>query len=395
MGSWYKIHSIRTAVLLGMAVSMMGNESCEKKAVAPEIPSERQLRRRVQLGQIEAPQIQLPNNQQYGGRVFDFAFVANAQMAKVLRDTRTFSTATIDPYQSFSPEGLTEESKDEFYNCQLVEDTPEQKILSYQQKARGWTEEAACMIDMPAGILSGSVLDFSFKNKKGVDLSLAGIPFFQGASFDFETYQLSAEMKMSAPLQRGQHAELATVRDTQIRNRSTAMKFGFSLGPISLGPKLYFNSTNNTLREAVTNVFSDSVREIYSQWRAQEPWYGMVLKDCDRRIFLNAGRGSDAGLVVGDVVKVVNVLYRFDGPVCQSYLQSDLARLEDPVAYARIVAVGRNIAEAAIIENDARYPINRLCVINPDGTQSCSGRPRIKPGARAYEYALVKPGSPQ
>lgn len=376
-----------------MAVGFMGNESCEKKAVGPEIPPERQLRRRVQMGQIEAPQIQLPNNAQYGGRVFDFAFVANAQMAQVLRDTRTFSTATIDPEQSFSPEGLTDDAKEEFYNCQLIEDSPQQRLQSLQQKARGWTEEAACMIDMPAGILSGSVLDFSFKKKNGVDLSLAGIPFFQGASFDFETYQLSAEMQMTAPLQRGPHAELATVRDTQIRNRSTSMRFGFNLGPISMGPKLYFNSTSNTLREAVQQVFSDSVREIYSQWRAQEPWYGMVLKDCDRRIFLNAGRGSDAGLVKGDVLKVVNVLYRFEGPVCQSYLQSDLARLEDPVAYARIVNVGRNIAEAVIIENDPRYPINRTCITNPDGSQSCSGRPRIKPGARAYEFTLLKPGS--
>ncbi len=378
---------------MGLAASLMGNEGCENDQPNPQLPKERQLRRRIQLGGIDAPRIQLPNNQQYGGREFDFGFVANAQMAQVIRDTQTFSTATIDPDDMFNPEGLEGNSIQEFYNCSFDEDREQANSLGMQQKLGAWTEQAACMITMPAGVLRGSVLDFAFVNSQGISLTLGGVPFMPSGSFSYEKYQLSVDLKMSSPLQRGGHADYATVRDTIIKNRSTEMGLTFDLGPISLGPKFYFTSTSNTLREAVNNVFSDAAQEIYRQWSELEPWYGMVLKDCDSKIYLNAGRGSDAGLVKGDVVAIVNVLYSFEGPVCQSYLNSELADLNNPVAYARITNVGRNMAEAQIIKDDPNFPMAN-CRPDSNGKMVCSGRPRIKPGARAYAHTLVKPVAP-
>lgn len=375
---------LKVGIVLSFSWVLMGNKGCKEEPGA-KVPAERELRRRVQLGLIDAPRIQLPTNLGFQEREFDFGFVANAQMAKVLKDTQSFSTATVDPDLVFSPEGLDASEQDEFYSCQAAEDLALANA-SLLQKAT-WTQDASCMINLPAGIINGSVLDFSFVNKKDVGLNFAGIPLLTSASFEFENYQLEVAMSVKAPLIKGNNAELATIQKADWKTKSQSVGLSLPLGPLSLGPRFYFTSTNNTLRKVVDEAFTSAVSDLKDQWNQQEKWYGMILKDCDRGIYLNAGRGADANLVKGDIVKLVNVLYVFEGPACGSFLRSDLALEEQIIAYARVESVGRNMSYARIIENDPlNYPVLRTC--GSDGT--CSGRPRLRPGARAYIEKMKK-----
>ena len=379
--------SLQAVVLAGLAAPLMGNKGCEKKAAVTPLPAERELRRRVQLGVIEAPTIKLPENEVFQGREFDFKFVANAQMADVLAKSQTFSTATVDPDTIFSPEGLDNSDKQEFYNCSLPEDENGGGGLTRGMQKATWTEEASCMIHMPLGIVDGNVVDFAFKDKRGGGLSVGTIKFMAGVDFDYETYEIDANMKISSPLLRGEHAELATsvTKPYPIRSKQFGLKF--FLGPLALGPSYYFTKVDNTLRELVRHTFEQSVVDLKKKWDELEPWYSMILKDCDRGVFLNAGRGSDSNLIVGDVVELVNVLYQFEGPACGSYLRGDM-RNSDPIAYARVKSVGRNMSYAEIIENDPNYPTDRFC----EGDR-CFGRSRLKPGARAYIKKMYKPGT--
>jgi len=66
---------VKLSLLFGIAVTSMGNEKCQESPV-----KSRELKRRVQVGVVRAPQIQLPQ----GGQ-FDFQYVANAQMYHIYR----------------------------------------------------------------------------------------------------------------------------------------------------------------------------------------------------------------------------------------------------------------------------------------------------------------------
>ena len=74
----------KSLVLVPLALMLMANQQCQQPSGA------RELRRRVQMGQIDAPKMPLPD-----GGSFDFKYVANAQMYDVLRKTQSFSTSTI------------------------------------------------------------------------------------------------------------------------------------------------------------------------------------------------------------------------------------------------------------------------------------------------------------
>jgi len=63
-----------------------------------------------------------------------------------------------------------------------------------------------------------------------------------------------------------------------------------------------------------------SLKDLKKQWDAAHPWYAMVLRNCDKSIYINAGNSTDAGLIVGDIVKVQNVKYRWQGATCGSAL---------------------------------------------------------------------------
>jgi hypothetical protein len=360
----YLLKVTKGLVLISLSVSVMGAQSCKEE----ETPVVRQLRRRVQLGKIQAPPIELPPS--YGSKKFDFAYVANMQMYDILRKTQSFSTANVDPNQVFDPADLNDDAKTDFNNCS--DDDQEMQVFSGNgQKLNGkvtFSKSAACMIDMPQAVISGAILDFQLTNGGGLSLGLANVKFLQALDFSFERYQLDVTLLAKSPMEIGDHYFSTTVK------KSFGNKFGASVGlnfgTITLGPKYYMQSP---LSKVVDDGLTQAVNELKNNWSADDPWYAMVLKACDKFIYINGGYGNDAGLKVGDILRVQNVTYEWQDRACHSQLRGEMAL--NPVAYVKVISVGRNLAAGEIIERDPQYP--HL----PD---------RIYPGSRVYLEKTVE-----
>lgn len=314
----------------------------------------RTLKRRVQMGQMRVPSITLPSGQ---GQ-FDFQYVVNSQAHDILRRTKVFSTSTIDPAKIYDPAGLEVWDASQFNSC-----AEPSEIVKMSSGAGSISETAACMIDQPQGIISGDLNNFQLMASGGATLSMLDVAVMQQASFDFKSYELSMSLRVTDPHIRG-HNIAATAAESYSNDIGVTATINF--GGLSAGPKIYYNSP---LRKVVDEVMTSAIRDLQSQWDKASPWYATVIRACDRMIFVNGGSKTDAGLMVGDTVRIHNVLYRWSGQACQSTLLGS-AITERALGYAKIVSVGDTMSVAQLIENDENYPLiaNRT----------------IKPGSRIY-----------
>ena len=361
---------IQGFALLTLASTMMGNTTCQTQA-----PAARELRRRVQMGQVVAPKINLPS-----GSSFDFQYVANAQMYDILTQTQAFSTATVDPTKIYDPSGLNRDEAAVFNQCGDNTDQATSVLGKIMAKGSTISQSAACMIDMPQGVVSGNILDFTLTSKAGVSLSLANVAFLPSASFTFQQSTLSLTMKVMSPLEKGGDAAgdtrvIATTSQDAFSNDWGA-DLQLSFGGFSLGPSYYYNSP---LSKVTSSGLTSGIDNLKTSWDAAEPWYAMVLRNCDKYIYINAGNASDAGLQVGDLVKIQNVDYRWSADACASDLMGTVDYIGGPVAYATVISVGDNMSAAQIIDNDPNYPYS------PDQL--------ILPGARVYMQKLFVPAT--
>lgn len=362
---------VKGLVLSGLSFGIMGNSSCDKQDPAPE---QRMLRRRVQMGKINAPPIELP--QSFGGKKFDFSYVANMQMYDILRRTQSFSTADVDPNQTWNSDGLDNSLKDDFNSCGYEEDQEAQvysgltgqKMAGSLASKTSMSQSAACLIDMPQARIEGDILDFQLTSGGGISVGLGSIKFLKALDFSFEKYQLDVTLRAKHPLEIGDHYFSTTLQKSFGKKMSVGATIDF--GAISLGPKYYFQSP---LSKVVDEGLTMAVTDLRNNWSKDDPWYAMVLRSCDKYLYINGGMGNDAGLKVGDIVAVKNVTYFWYGESCKSKLKGEMSL--KPVAYAKIISVGRNISAAEIIERDPNYP--HL----PD---------RIYPGSRVYLEKMVE-----
>ena len=112
----------------------------------------------------------------------------------------------------------------------------------------------------------------------------------------------------------------------------------------------------------VRKALDNGVNDLKVQFDKAEEWYGMVLKNCDKALIINAGNASDAGLQVGDVLEVYNTQYEWEGKTCESTLLSSM-KVPKLVAVAVVESVGNTVSQAKIIQQENE---------------------RVKPGARVY-----------
>jgi len=288
------------------------------------------------------------------------------------------STATIDPAKIFDPAGLSQEEAQVFHQC---EDEQEEIFINGINQKSTFSQLAACMIDMPQGIVSGNILDFTLIGKGGVSLKLNHIPSLTDGSFEFQRYELSVTMKVMHPLQRGgifpgDRKIIATTAQEK-RSNDFGIELNLNFSGFQLGPSYYYRSP---LRRVVDEALTASIEDLKNQWNKSEPWYAMVLRSCDKYIYVNAGNTSDAGLKVGDILRVQNVNYRWQGQSCRSDLLGTVDFVGGPVGYARVVSVGDNISAAVILDKDPQFPYSRDQV--------------IRPGARVYVEKLIDPVDP-
>ncbi|MCS6838910.1 MAG: hypothetical protein NZ480_08695 [Bdellovibrionaceae bacterium] len=371
---WFKRFS-RFGVSWGLVALILfsGNTSCKEEQQAGTAEQGRQLRRRVQMGTIKAPEIQLPQ----GGK-FDFQYAANAQLYHVLTKTQAFSTATIDPNKIYDPSGLSDVEANQFRRC---EDQDEVMVYyrGFGYVKESFSKVAGCMIDLPQGLISGNIIDFALINKTNFRLGLPQIPLLSGFEFEFQKFELSMGMRVMHPLiqggiQSGDRKIIATTEQNKyVKDYGFGLKLNFS--GFEFGPSMYFKSP---LRKVVDDALVASVTDLARQWNLKEPWYAMILRACDKYIYVNAGSTSDANLKVGDILRIHNVTYRWRGPACKagSQLLGAIDAVEGPVGYARVVSVGDTMSAALVLDNDPQYPHSREV---------------IRPGARVYMEKMVEP----
>lgn len=330
-------------IMVVLSAGLMGNEGCEN----PKAET-RELRRRVHLGAIDAPPMPLPS-----GGYFDFKWAANAQLYDVLRKTKSFSTSTLDPNNPLDPSRMTRAERDAFQQCEDVDG----------YSAFAMSQNAACMIHMPHANINGEIISFELTNAGGVTI---GLPDFAGLglSFDMKKARLTMSMRADDPLIPGHNIAATTAKANQVERNISAT---INLGNLSLGPRYYFKSA---LADVVNQAMENGITDLKDQFNQAEPWYAMVLKNCDKAIMINAGNSSDAGLMVGDVLEVYNVWYDWSGPACSSTLRGSMRATRDPIAVAEVEIVGNTFSQARIIEQTAT---------------------KILPGARVYLRRLAQP----
>jgi hypothetical protein len=350
----------RAATLISLAALMMGNKGCPE-----EVPDDgRQLRRRVQMGAVTSfsPSIQLPASA--GGTTFNFDYAVNAQLQRVLRETKTFSTVGA----FYDPSSVSEKDKAEFYRCSA----------SNRARAFELSDDAACMVEMPQAQVNAAITNFQFTGGGGVEIGLLDA-VLKGISVNYQQAKLSMEFMANDPLiqdssglDRGQ--TLAAVKSKSYF-KDVGGKVTFGLGAFTVGLGGFMASD---MGNVVEQALASGLVDLRKNWDSSADssrglsggWYAMVMKNCDNGIMINAGDGSDAGLKSGDIVAIYNTYYKWAGAVCNSQLQGSMVTTKDPVAYARITVVGNTISLAEVIQNDPEYPVNRDI--------------KIKPGARVY-----------
>lgn len=357
---------IKACSLIAIAGSMMGNQSCQEAQ-----PEARELKRRVQVSYLEAPPIRLPD-----GGTFDFAYVAKQQLANILSKTNSFTTAAVDPNKIYDTKGLSTAEEALFNQCANLD---EETVSSNQLSAKmNFSEKASCLIDMPHGMIGGSIYDFSLISKTGATIGLAGIASLTniGASFSYQKSELSVAMRASHPLipggfngDNGRMLIATTDQKAYAKDWGGSLSIGFSM--VQLGGNAYFKSNlSNVVEDGVTQA----VKDLKKSWDQAEPWYAMVLKSCDKYIYINAGSSADMGLKKGDIFRIQNVTYGWEGKACGSQLlsaiDSGVATGAAPVAYAQVTNVGLTVSTAVILDKDPNYPYDPNQI--------------IKPGARVY-----------
>lgn len=340
------------SVLLPLALLMMGNQQCQQPNT-----TERELRRRVEMGTIEAPAIPLPE----GGK-FDFKYVANAQLYDVLRTTQSFSTSTMDGTHQL--EEMTQADRDAFNRCDDDVLNPSAKVMG---KAQTISTVASCMINMPQAVITGDVTGFELTSSAGLSINLLQ-PLPLGLSVGVKKATLDMAFRAEDPLIPG-HVLAASTPSAKRQEISFSANINF--GVFSVGPSAYFKSP---LAEVVKKAMVTGISDLKAQMDKASPWYAMVLRNCDKAIYINAGGASDAGLQAGDIIEIYNVVYQWEGEVCNSKLMGSMnsTALGSPIAVAKVSVVGDTMSRAEIIQQDA------------NGT-------KIQPGSRVIYRKVVAP----
>jgi hypothetical protein len=365
-GEEKKMKLLKIGFLFVLAGMLMGNKGCKEEPITEK----RELRRRVQMGSIQAPQMVLPP--QAGGGTFDFSLALNGQLQKVLRESKTFSTSGV----FYDPSSIGENDKKEFYQC----------TASAPTKAFEISEDTACMINMPLGYVSAQMIDFRFQRGIDVDVGITGLDILEGVSFNFDKAKFTMSMQAQNPILTMQpQGHTLAAKNGHSYMGSVGGKVSLNFGFVKLGLGGWMQTD---MAKVVEDGLSDGLKKLKTDWdqndaqsgyeNVADGWYAHVIKDCDVGIMIAAGNKSDAGLQVGDILSVYNMRYNWYGKACNSRLNYMEPTTEQPIAYVKIVRVSDTVSKAVIIDNDPNYPYQEI---------------NIKPGARVYmkKWAEVTP----
>lgn len=333
-------------IMLPLGFLMMANQQCQEQSGI------RELRRRVQMGSVEAPKMPLPD-----GGSFDFKFAANAQMYDVLQKTKSFSTSTISG-GGFDLGKMSEDDEAMFNQC---EDPSQLQVSDLYSKVM--TQNSACMVHMPQAVINTDIVNFQLTNSGGVSVGIAQWANL-GLGVTYKKATLTMAMRADDPLIPG-HVIAATT--SKANKQEFGVNVSLSPGGVGLGANFY---SATDLAKVVSTALDKGVTDLKGQFDKAEGWYAQVLKNCDKAILINAGNSSDAGLQVGDQFEVYNMWYDWAGESCDSTLNGAMRSTKTPIAVVEVEIVGNTFSQARVIEQS---------------------EVKILPGARVYIRKLYQP----
>lgn len=326
------------AVLL---VSMAHAKS--KKTPAPTPPPPRVLKRIVEVGQITAPPIKVQSN-----LVFDFQFVANAQMYQVMANNTSFAVNFIQPQflGDGTPAGMNAIDR-KYYKVWRKNSVDDGKHLNT-------SIESLCMRYSPMFKVSGVVKSFeatdnnsfSFGFSPAGSFDVAGIDVnfkLKKSSLDVAVYALPAMSRVSERL----YAE-NSAQETQ---KEKGWGISLNLGKFRLGPQFYHSTplaqvTEKAFRKAITGL-EQKVNAL-----PHMTWFTRVVDIMDPHIIIMGG--SDINIKVGDTFNVYNEETIWSGKACESAIIGSFKQSE-PTAVIKIVDVADSIARGLIVEQSRTY----------------------------------------
>lgn len=312
----------RAMMLVPAAGLLMGNSSCQQAA------STRAFKKIVDLGQIQAPSLQIAP-----GENFDFRFVMNQQAYGVFMESEGFALR-------YNPPLVVTSSGTSQLNLSAKDTSLFQKAVAQASSAPfvNYSKEASCMVYLPQAKIYGSVNSFEAVGGGGLSIgfnptsgALSGLST-ASVSFNLQSAQLDMSMTAVRPLTNGVLASVNVDAKRSKMNFSAAINFLM----ISIGPSFWYQTplsqvTKNALTLAVDALKTDL---------ASEEWYTRVLANHDTEITIIGG--SSIGFKVGDQLNFYNETYYWDGTPCASTYRGGVA--VDPVATGEIISIGDEIS---------------------------------------------------
>ena len=337
---------IRPAWGLVLGFFLMANESCE------QAQTRRQLKKRVDLGRVEAPIFSMPGQEKLDlswGLNTIFSNFSGSESIVVRKATR----ATL-------PNGVQQASL-----------APEDVAIQMLSQRQGFIElqnspsAPSCVQDMPVAVLSGAAFAFEFTGAfsgtfgfrsvagqanqfvdLGKDLNVA-------AKVKVDFYSLSALYRV-APFFRDGPVRSAVVDG---KTTKTQISADIDFGGIFVNPSRVFEvRISDAIQKSVDGGFKSMVsilddpafqREYF--WRAH---VSRVLQSPSAtRVEITAGR--ETGLCEGDLFDVYNLEHRWAGRECESEYRgySRVPSDSAPVARVRVLSVGSQLSQA-VLEGD-------------------------------------------
>lgn len=388
--------------LIALSALSMGNKGCE------EAPKSRALKMDVELGTLKGRVIRLPN-----GETIDFPYVANALFYRevikhdhfLIANPLPTSMAMVSGGGAFKmASGKTEDLSDEAglvspkdvavldqyrfldkvraQGQAIVDGTVSMKdAVEGKFSASATSSLPACLYEMPQALLGGEVL--SFEATWGVGLGIGynpngDLPGSVGGKVNFSQSKFEIGLRTENPLSR----QVIAIGDGVSRQSKVDVGLDFASG-LPIGLNFFFNTPITDVIRAGMKDGLDQIVDTYIERRSpnkdwNEVWESRVIYDPelvngDTHVAFRAG--ELAGVKIDDTFKISNMHYEWEGAPCTTRLKYSIVRTSTPIATAKVVSVGDNVAVAKVTYL----------------TDTTNADLRIQPGAQIKVLKLVEP----
>jgi hypothetical protein len=337
--------SIKLLSLMGLGLSLMGNESCQQQPAGDQGP--RQLKWYADAGVIKSAPVKFG-----AGGTFDFGYVASEQLYGVLFNSKGFTTSYQGPGVQVGNQGPELAGAQSMYQKMFGSKTVGSELY--------YSSEARCLINLPDVKVGGSVLSFELTSGNNISIGFnqnqthTGVGL--GAQFSMRLKQLSLQMiglDSAKDLYSGKTRLVAAPLVTQT-GRETDGRIDLSFNQIGLGFGWYRNTPLAKITEGALQQGVDGIKTEMNK----VPWTTKVLDlrtlDEDASPLGDVGvvikGGADVNIKVGDQLAFYNEKTIWKDKPCVSDFYGFARLVKDPFAYGEVIHADRYFSTVAIIK---------------------------------------------